>query len=258
MDTMDTMDTMTTMTTMTTTPTVTPTSHHEFIHDQKQVEMFSHLFMDETDGTFMIMQSARKKYNPQVFLRKAFFNRSAYRHGGPVCLLHTLQRYNVPKGCYRDDNSTPLDHDSMVLYMSLNPRNTRKSALEVSKILLEDFYKGAQDFSHVESRWKSQLQKRAQHKIFLTIDLDLKELLEPIYKELLEKGFPYPYAVVETRGGYHLIYRHSALDSQQKEFVFRDLNKRNKIDVFGDPVCPIPGTIQGGFPVRFVDWKLEE
>jgi hypothetical protein len=86
------------------------------------------------------------------------------------------------------------------------------------------------------------------HVSLLTMDIDDKSALAPVEEFLREIGIPR--TLVETRGGYHLfldVKYSAALFSKPK---FREFTKLHST---GDTFCPIPGTYQGGFPVRFVD-----
>jgi hypothetical protein len=94
----------------------------------------------------------------------------------------------------------------------------------------------------------SYLMSSKGHVSLLTMDIDDKSALAPVEEFLREIGIPR--TLVETRGGYHLfldVKYSAALFSKPK---FREFTKLHST---GDTFCPIPGTYQGGFPVRFVD-----
>ena len=94
----------------------------------------------------------------------------------------------------------------------------------------------------------SYLMSSKGHVSLITMDIDDKSALAPVEEFLRENGIPR--TIVETRGGYHLFFDvrySSALFSKPK---FREFTKLHST---GDIFCPIPGTYQGGFPVRFVD-----
>jgi hypothetical protein len=76
--------------------------------------------------------------------------------------------------------------------------------------------------------------------------------------------------VVETHGGYHVVMDNIFLPKSEKSKLWKEFNKpeykfegtdvrgkkitKSYVDVRSDPSPPIPGTIQGGFNVRFIDW----
>ena len=94
----------------------------------------------------------------------------------------------------------------------------------------------------------SYLMSSKGHVSLLTMDIDDKSALASVDEFLQEIGIPR--TLVETRGGYHLFIDtkySAALFSKPK---FREFTKLHST---GDTFCPIPGTFQGGFPVRFVD-----
>jgi hypothetical protein len=78
----------------------------------------------------------------------------------------------------------------------------------------------------------------------ITIDIDGKELY-PKVAEFLKEIDEQPAAVIETHGGYHVLLN----KSEKTSLLFKEFSS---IHTMGDIFCPIPGTYQGGFPVRFV------
>lgn len=94
----------------------------------------------------------------------------------------------------------------------------------------------------------SYLMSSKGHVSLLTMDIDDKSALASVDEFLHEIGIPR--TLVETRGGYHLF-----LDTKYSAALFSKPTFREftKLHSTGDTFCPIPGTFQGGFPVRFVD-----
>lgn len=241
-------------------------SHHKLVYDPSQVERFEKLFYNGTDNpeTHLVCMCARRKYFDSLRIRKPFFKKELFFtksrfEGSPQesrtlyarSLLQLVRTHEVPTDCYVDDYNQQIPTSALVLYASLNPRHTRQAAKAVGEFILSEAFMGS-DFFNLVNKVKSETQKTALEKRYITLDLDEKHLLEKLRPELEERKFPKP-VIIETRGGYHLIYTSTTLTSSMKQFLFRDLNKRDKIDVLGDPFCPIPGTLQGGFPVHFVD-----
>lgn len=60
-------------------------------------------------------------------------------------------------------------------------------------------------------------------------------------------------AMIETRGGYHVVF--GVLSKDQRREIYLWVKDRPWVTLKRDPAPPIPGTLQGGFPVRMVDWK---
>lgn len=66
--------------------------------------------------------------------------------------------------------------------------------------------------------------------------------------------------IIETRGGYHFILELSKLNGDQKKSLFKNnplfqekLDGKNIIELLTDDSIPIPGTMQGGFLVKFIN-----
>ena len=79
----------------------------------------------------------------------------------------------------------------------------------------------------------------------VTIDIDEKVQWTEV-KQFLDSNSVVPAAVVETRGGYHVL-----ITSEDAGKCRIHQKYGGKITI-GDTFCPVPGTIQAGWPVRFV------
>lgn len=85
----------------------------------------------------------------------------------------------------------------------------------------------------------------------LSFDLDdkkdLPELLEDLTLEPVLKDLEHvPPTIIETRGGYHVLVFRKCSGNLLKKW------SRDKKVHLGDIDCPIPGTMQADFPVKFI------
>lgn len=141
------------------------------------------------------------------------------------------------------------DPQTMVLYSTSNERSPKKALKKfIDEVMLCAFEN--RDFSKfLPERLHSYYMASCGHKRWISIDIDDKLQFEPVTGFLDELGMTY--TIVESRGGYHILID-SNIDKNrsQLEFVYKQFSK---IHHMGDIMCPIPGTYQGGFPVRFIN-----
>jgi len=252
---------------------------YELIHDLDQIRKFERMFYaPSTDSTFVIYLAARKKYDPRMrkssglacFCRKKLHYVNPY---SPARLEYDVQSYMVPMGTYRislrgegDEVEEEIRTESMAVYASLNPRDTAKAAAELFNTMSTQLTQltvqasGSGDmptFARKAARHMNHLCKYGTRK-FIGIDLDTKD--QETYSQVIAdlKARVTIHAVIETRGGYHIILAKSELDKASKadkRFIYTVLTEREAIDmVSNDLFSPIPGTYQGGHRVRFVDF----
>ena len=251
---------------------------YELIHDLDQIRKFERMFYaPSTDSTFVIYLAARKKYDPLV--RKssglACFCRKKLHYANPrspARLEYDVQSYMVPMGTYRinlrgeGDEEEEIRTESMAVYASLNPRDTAKAAAELfntmstqlTQLTVQASGSGdMQTFARKSARHMNHLCKYGTRN-FIGIDLDTKD--QETYSQVIAdlKARVTIHAVIETRGGYHIILAKSELDKASevdKRFIYTVLKEREGVDmVSNDLFSPIPGTYQGGHRVRFVDF----
>jgi hypothetical protein len=252
---------------------------YELIHDLDQIRKFERMFYaPSTDSTFVIYLAARKKYDPRMrkstgrscFCRKKLHYVNPY---SPARLEYDVQSYMVPMGTYRislrgegDEVEEEIRTESMAVYASLNPRDTAKAAAELFNTMSTQLTQltvqasGSGDmhtFARKAARHMNHLCKYGTRN-FIGIDLDTKdqETVSQVIADL--KARVTIHAVIETRGGYHIILAKSELDKASqvdKQFIYTVLKERAGVDkVSNDLFSPIPGTYQGGHRVRFVDF----
>lgn len=251
---------------------------YELIHDLEQIRKFERMFYaPSVDSTFIIYLAARKKYDP--LMRKSqglsCFCRKKIHYASPdsdsrARLEYDVQSYMVPMGTYRinlrseqGDEDEAIRTESMAIYASLNPRDSAKAAAELFGSMSTQLTGQAsgsgdlQTFARKAARYMNLLCKYGTRN-FIGIDLDTKD--QETYSQVITdlKARITIHAVIETRGGYHIILAKSELDKASKadkRFIYNVLKERDAIDIISnDLFSPIPGTYQGGHRVRFVDF----
>lgn len=216
---------------------------HRFIYDEEQIRKFVEI-VGFTGVLHQMFVSARPKYNKDVKFKcrhispKSFFNSTADR------FIELIKKYEIPVGSYTDHDQV-LPNDCLVMYCTTNPRNGKRAAQNfIQECLNAAFTEDDYIFQHLYEKLNGAIMASKAKTTLTTIDIDSKEEYKEVHEFLTRENIT-PRAVVETRGGYHVLLETDVnLGKVYKAFASKH--------TMGDTFCPIPGTLQGGFPVRFV------
>lgn len=213
---------------------------HHFIYNESEMKKFFDLI---GPGTHQVFISVRPKYTKTKVKNNSISIKSFTDYTFEK-FLDLIKRYEIPVGCYKEDDKV-LPNDCMVIYCTTNARNPKTAVRKLMNECLTAAFDGDEYvFTHMNQKINSAIMASKEKTLLTTIDIDSKDEY-PEVKEFLEENKIVPAAVVETRGGYHvLLHTNSSLELVYKKFA--------KKHTMGDTFCPIPGTLQGGFPVRFV------
>jgi hypothetical protein len=250
-------------------------SHYNFVHDTSEIKHFYDLFYKDTfkdDIVYMIHLACRKKYLDEIKCegQNKFLNRIVIKDDSYYKFLSLLYSYNSDKRSLEN-----LPQESLVLYASLNPRSTFKALTEFNKKIAEWTYNTIihkemnTSIKNITSTIKSCIQGSSYESRFIQLDLDKKEQeYVDILENFLNDNLINVYCIIETRGGFHYILNSNTLTGDQKKNIFNGTLKNLKFDtlnrngncvtkniidiISNNPMSPIPGTYQGGFPVKFV------
>jgi hypothetical protein len=217
---------------------------------KKYAKDYPELSLDNNDSCFdrTILGKSKKD-------RDSDFNANVYR---------SILRYDAPYGAYVDRKGNNLPEDVLALYMSVNPRSAIKGTKELIKDLTEEcFLQTHRDVyvGNLVSRAKTKIQKNPSRKLIADIDIDIKDenVLNAFRK--LVNDHDSEVATIETRGGYHILVDIQIMaEVNSKWFVditnlartFNDSVDKDVVEFKTDTLCPIVGTMQGGFLVKFI------
>lgn len=207
---------------------------YRFIHDEGQIQRFARLI---GEGTHVIYLSVRPKYctPEEKRVRNRHFDLKVFDNDTDQSVLKQIRRYQVETGTY----AAPLH--TMVMYCTTNPRDQRKAAAKLMESLVRHAF-GSQQFNLVRMA-ESAVHATKGKTYWITWDIDDKDAYPEMREALREVDAPRH--VVETHGGYHVMVAPGPhIAKLVKQFPQHHV---------GDIACPVPGTFQGGFPVRFVD-----
>jgi len=248
---------------------------YSLIWNPDQIKKFQDLFVKNLDeqNVKVIYLAARRKYDgTQPLAGSTCFNRQIVNRA-TTDLFELIQRYQVPVGTYKTKGGEPIRQDALVVYFLLNPWNTilayGKFAMNMSQRMVQELaHKNTEPFDDILSELTSCIHSSPGEKIYVELDIDTKD--PEIVMKVLDVVRPYEEShtcTVETHGGYHIIM--FRLSKEVKSRIWQEFNKpeykfegtdfngkkiiKSYVDLRSDPSPPIPGTLQGGFPVCFVE-----
>ena len=236
--------------------------YHRIIHDEQQVlECADILLHGQKPGQTRIMMILfRKKYDPEI----------AHIHRDPVphtlvtsdnrdIFLSLISRYECRVGSYTHTRGTaPMSDKSLAMYMTLDAKSIIHGLHKTAAHFYELSLSG-QNGEDAGTQFTERILHSNIHKSdaqggdrYYDIDIDTKDptLLEKVGTLLS----PYRHIIkmaIETRGGYHVVLerRRGGVSIKSLYYYSRD---SNVVEIKRDSMIPIPGTMQGGFPVRLI------
>lgn len=238
--------------------------YYTIIHDESQIRRYVNMFMETNDKAVMLLglmvrTKHMKKKGACYKMSRAFFERKCLTLYATKCpadlVIRTLRRYEVKQGLYVDDNGVPLDNDALSVYVMFHPRNVVQTKQE----LVDQWTTSAFHLinnptqSNIElnkqpvSQVLSKLQKYSLNRRVICLDLDDKKYFQDVMSRLSVESIE-PLFVIETHGGYHIYIKQT-----EQHLVIHKLSDEFKMSVLRDPLSPMPGTYQSGFPVKFID-----
>ena len=240
------------------------TEVYRIVRDYKELEKFVDSLPDLGENyKYYISLFARKKYGGTVGLTsdKCQLKRCVATKDR---IIQKLKQMEIPVGAYTFQGKSGEDEvvvrqQSLVVYISANPRDMHKAAGATAKKLVTQIVDG-QPVKNPQAEALSQIQTHGK-KIYFNVDLDFTgedEIPERIIKIWLRnKVNEGAYKLVRTRGGYHILVELEKLDKSYQKTWYNRLQENEhlpmEIDLKnGDGMLPIPGCVQSEFTPKVV------
>lgn len=225
--------------------------NYQIVSDEKELDSFIEWLPDLSESEILYCALfCRKKYassgeHPWV---KADRNHLKRVTSTKERLKAKLYQMECPIGRYttkgKGGGEFVVPQESLVVYCHPNPRDLWKATIngiiDLAKIVQ---CQGKNSNPHQEIL--STIQRTPARKRVVTFDIDEKD--DKVLEEAINVCGT-ALDVVETRGGYHLLVHTKEMPKKTK--WYQELSKF--ADVTGDCLLPIPGCLQGGFPVKFI------
>lgn len=221
----------------------------------------------------LLILIARKKYCETLSKAGNLPTTILHAYKGEDRFCSAIRRYEIKSASktFLDSAGNPIPSSALGVYVSVNPLDERKAYLQLQNAMNQKIFELVSTTTasssvpfDVQKTYQSVLHKSAVSR-FVKYDIDTKEE-EKIgkLKALLREEKIEPHFVAETRGGYHLVLcnktsfpeKQSEARRRLAEFVSQEKEWISKED--SGALVAVPGTYQGGFLVRFVDWVEEE
>lgn len=211
------------------------------------------------DETFYLCLFARSKYVkgitelPHIRSDKAQLKRFT---SNKERLLTKIKQLECRIDAYKQKDII-VPQQALALYITINPRSFIKANTASVRKLLDlalQPYNGFHPYQEV----MSEIQKAKSRSEFVSFDFDCNENdFELAQNDIGWVLNPESYSIVQTRGGYHVIVRPSAVSSIYKKNWYQKMREilakySDDHDNAGDIMLPVPGTYQGGFTPKFI------
>ncbi len=253
--------------------------YHKFIYDEEEVKKFIKILSPLVkDEVYFLSVSARSKYltdlEKEVLIlgKQSWFSRKLVKPS-PIDIKHNYIRVvksmEVAKGGYTSQNGLELSNSCLVIYANINPSSGMKALKKFQNETMDIMYKALASSKQplglcsLDSKMLSCYQTEISRKTLIDVDFDIPrdglDLVRMVAEELKNKKVKY-YTII-TKSGYHMILDKESLNFNYTLVVAeadriakeRYGNEHIEVKINSNNAVPLPGTLQGGFEVRFID-----
>ncbi|MCK5606953.1 hypothetical protein KAR91_33935 [Candidatus Pacearchaeota archaeon] len=260
---------------------------YNFLHDESELQKFHLEIMPELKEfeVFFLSLSCRKKYltaeerEKYHITRAEMFDRKLIRTNEYSRLLRSVHKYETEEGGYMTKNNLPVPQHCMTIYLNINPSNSLKALKEFNGKIVDWQYEitsgnkeyFTKKFNKMDIELMNCYQRNRGTKHWIDIDFDVpKDFNAPelLSKEIKESGVNFFW--ISTKSGYHLLLDRNTLSydpnrickrglSELSSYLvdLKDIDKSYEIIINKNEMIPLPGTLQGGYPVRVL-WEYRQ
>lgn len=233
-----------------------PKKNYKIIKDEKELQRFINWLPELRENEkFYYSLFARKKYGATEGLKadKAQLKRGTATKKD---LVNKLKKLEVEVGSYTIDG-IPINQDSLVVYITPNPRDMHKAGLSLLKTLAH-LLAMEQPLSNPHSLALNAIQITPR-KLFIDIDIDFTDNWQPEKKFTEEIVFPSikeyvnenALTWIRTKGGFHVLVELNKIEEKYKPNWYMNIQKIKSeyfnVMMNGDNMIPIPGCTQSDF-----------
>jgi len=242
------------------------------IYDKEHLQKFVSILPELTKNeVYFISLSARNKYlteeerlfyhlgRTEMFGRKLVRNKEDY--------IKKIERLFDSLPSYKTKNGKNMPEKAMVCYANINPSDGVKAYLEfnsyINEILIKDLESNGKfqhnNFKKLDTIIMNFYQKSRSRKNFIDVDCDTKDkdIVRALVSQFLLNKLKFH--IIETKSGYHILIERNSIkynymidinNANQQQI---SIHKEGEIVLNKNEMIPIPGTLQAGFKVRFID-----
>jgi hypothetical protein len=259
----------------------------ELIHDENEVKWFFDKVLPPLAPAeiYFFSLSARNKYLTMEeremygLGRTEMFEKTIVRERNWEKFIKKIRRLECDTRGYVTRKNLPIPSKTMVLYVNINPSNTLK-AIGKLNILINEYFqemgslalKGGDTenfinrINKIDNNLMSYYQQATGTVHWVDFDFDVPKNEDFIYyaTEMLKDFRITNYYWIDTKSGYHCLVDNKQIrfnpndltKSLEKMFLDKDiLDNGEKYEIIynKNAMVPLPGTYQGGHPVRIIN-----
>jgi hypothetical protein len=230
---------------------------YDFLRDEQVLQSFVETVLPEVavDECFLLILCARRKYLTDAEKAQLVLGEAASVRREVVSardkLLHKVKELCVPSGLYKDRNGRCIPPHAFAVYVTPNPRSSKKAAVRMITELAEGLAEGRP--LRLENLLKTQIHRAVSRKVYLDLDVDPAggDDWQAIVAQARTIVGETPSHVIRTRNGAHVLVQTQQLDPAVKRTFYKQLRELGSsmeglLEIRGDAMVPVPGTTQGG------------
>ncbi|MGV9198800.1 MAG: hypothetical protein ACOC4M_08170 [Promethearchaeia archaeon] len=210
------------------------------------------------DEMLMYFIFARKKYCPEISNHHQMIYRGTFTNTDPTYMISKIK--SLERDYYKLETGEKYNEECLSIYIDCHPKSGLKSYIHFTDRMNKLLYQIHKDtdqikqFGKIRKHFMSEIHKANSRKPYILIDIDSTDygLVTDIINYFRHIKNKEPAWVSKTHGGYHIILKK---DGEIGKIVYRDFKetamyKLFDVEIKGDCTTPIPGTLQGGNPVK--------
>lgn len=262
---------------------------YKIIHDEEQVRKFYRECLPRLKPTevYFLSMAARNKYLDAAEREKynlgrtEMYAKTIIRHDTEDEFVKHIRRLECDERGYTTRTGEPIPQKCIVCYVNIDPSSTPKALQAFMKVVGEYQTEAiaiaiggnsGENFisrlNKIDNNLLTCYQQAHGKGLWVDIDIDIPEHNEPtrtftlmgIDATLYDFGLLEHGKTIATKSGYHVLVSTADInfnptkivDSLKTQMDVGDI-KYTEIEINKSRMIPIPGTLQAGYPVRFVD-----
>ncbi len=219
------------------------------------------------DHVLVLFGGIRRKYYPKLKKSEIICCRKIIKKSEPHYFLKKVKELAASLLLtYDNETFQAYPPSSMAIYINVNRKSMLKAAIKIINVINDQLYQAIvnkdadqlRKFKKIDSQFFSSIHKsnlsaeqlKNSHfddrREYTIVDIDEKS--ETLLEMVIEKLSNHIVWVTETHGGYHLIVNKT---KESGRLIYTEVKPlHEKIEILKETSTPLPGTYQGGFPVK--------
>jgi hypothetical protein len=252
---------------------------YKFIHSVNELQQFFTQVVPllAEHEVFFVSLACRQKWMKNLGVpagqkkSSEMFERKTIKTYSWNSFYRTIRKYEANEGAYTFDNGVDMPIEGMGVYWNINPSNMIRAVSEFSQKMVRSLAEVSLGqgssmtyLNNLDRELMSCVHRAQGTKHYLDIDIDMVSgtkgtltgdtAVLKILEELTLRGVKF--FLIDTRSGYHILMKKETMTFNYQAWLKSILdNNRVIFDdlmVNGNRMVPLPGTLQGGHPVRII------